>query len=163
MDMRGSLRDEGKGKKKGREGKGRARKEGRGEEKPLEINLWLQQCLAMHESAMHALKTHCVCSVVRADWTVTQKLQANSLTDLAIGRDDVHNTEQRHQRYADDPQQQLLPEVQRLHEAHLRPEPDAGEMLLAVGMRYELQHTRNTPVTVTATGHHQFLDNSNDH
>jgi len=114
--------------------------------------------------SLHALKTHCVCSVVRADWTVTQKLHANWPTDLAIGRDDVHNTEQRHQRYADDPQQQLLPEVQRLHEAHLRPEPDAGEMLLAVGMRYELQqHTRNTPVTVTATGHHQFLDNSNDH
>jgi len=59
--------------------------------------------------------------------------------DLAVGRDDVNDAEERHERYTDDPQQQLLPEIQRLQEAHLRSEPDAGEMLLAVWMRYELQ------------------------
>jgi len=61
------------------------------------------------------------------------------MLDLAVGRDDIDYAEERHQRYADDPEQQLFPEIQRLHEAHLRSEPDAREMLLAVGMRYELQ------------------------
>jgi len=58
--------------------------------------------------------------------------------NLAVGCDDVDNAEERHQWYADNPHQQLLPQVQRLHEAHLRSEPYTGEMLLTVGMRYEL-------------------------
>ena len=72
-----------------------------------------------------------------------QYSETGRAANLAVRREDVHDAEERHQRHTDDPHQQLLPERQRLQEAHLRPEPDAGQMLLAVRMRHKLveRHT----------------------
>jgi len=75
--------------------------------------------------------------------------------NLAVGRYDVNDAEERHERYADNPQEQLLPQIQRLHETHLRSEPDARQMLLAVGMRHELRATAHD------TSHQYDGDNNN--
>jgi len=57
-----------------------------------------------------------------------------------VRRDDVDETEDGYKRHTDEPHDDLLPQRQRLHEAHLRAVPDARQMLLAVGMRHKL-HT----------------------
>ena len=69
-------------------------------------------------------------------------LQYNTLVPppfyLGIRRYNVDEAEERKQRQTDDPHAEFLPQRQRLHETHLRPEPDARQVLLAVRVRDEL-------------------------
>ena len=60
--------------------------------------------------------------------------------------DDVDKADDRQQNDADEPEAELFPQCQRLHEAHLLSVPDARQMLLAVGMSDELQQQQHGSV-----------------
>lgn len=63
---------------------------------------------------------------------------------LRVWCDDVDEADDGQQHDADEPEAQLFPQRQRLHEAHLLSVPDARQMLLTVGMSDELQRRRHT-------------------
>ena len=58
---------------------------------------------------------------------------------MRVRCDDVDEADDRQQNDADQPEAELFPQRQRLHERHLLAVPDARQMLLAVGMSHELQ------------------------
>jgi len=67
---------------------------------------------------------------------------------LGVWRDDVDEAEDGYERHADEPHDHLLPESQRLQEAHLGAVPDTRQVLLAVGMSYKL-YTGSNDVSFT--------------
>jgi len=62
---------------------------------------------------------------------------------LRVRCDDIDETDDRQQNDTDEPEDELFPQRQRLHEAHLLAVPDAGQMLLAVGMSDKLQQQQH--------------------
>jgi len=63
---------------------------------------------------------------------------------LRVWCDDVDKTNDGQQYDADEPEDELFPQRQRLHKAHLLAVPDARQMLLTVGMSDELQRTSSS-------------------
>jgi len=59
---------------------------------------------------------------------------------LRVRCDNVDETDDGQQNKADQPEDKLLPQRQRLHETHLLSVPDARQMLLTVRMSDELYH-----------------------
>jgi len=68
---------------------------------------------------------------------------------LRVGCDDVDQTDDGQQNDADQPEDELFAQRQRLHEAHLLAVPDARQMLLTVGMRHELQQQQQQQTVKT--------------
>jgi len=62
---------------------------------------------------------------------------------LRVRRNDVDETDDWQQNDTDEPEDELFPQRERLHEAHLLSVPDARQMLLAVGMSDELQQQQH--------------------
>ena len=62
----------------------------------------------------------------------------------------VDETDDGQQHDADEPEDELFPQRQRLHEAHLLAVPDAGQVLLTVGMSDELQQPSSIHSTRSA-------------
>jgi len=70
---------------------------------------------------------------------------------LSVWCDDVDEADDGQQDDADQPEAELFPQRQRLHEAHLLAVPDARQMLLAVGMSDELQQQQQQHSARSAT------------
>jgi len=69
------------------------------------------------------------------------------LSYLRVRRNDIDETDDGQQNDTDEPENELFPERERLHEAHLLSVPDARQMLLAVGMSDELQQQQQQHIS----------------
>ena len=69
------------------------------------------------------------------------------LSYLRVRRNDVDETDDGQQNDTDEPENELFPERERLHEAHLLSVPDARQMLLAVRMSDELQQQQQQHIS----------------
>jgi len=77
--------------------------------------------------------------IVQSQITEGEKTASILASYLRVWCDDVDKADDGQQNDTDEPEDELFPQRQRLHEAHLLAVPDARQMLLTVGMSDELQ------------------------